>query len=459
MAAAEAKSSDSLQDDLKCPVCLGIFADAIMLPTCGHTFCRRCLSEYVQSYRPLGCMDCPVCRKITKFTPAKGVDDFPANVTVNRIVDNYRQDHGCKTETRPKCTACRRQGDAESFCKTCNKYLCERCLTSHQEMSAMFEGHEIVPIEETKGLKGKNRLKLGDPRIGLRSGTLSSSPKLEVIRSVDLPGQMKVMTKYYCDSVAIGYKYSSNGDISGVHTIDSDGSQSRRQILPPNMWFESIMFQEDSSFCISDGNGVHFYSRYGEKKSVEGGMCSLGTGLRLSRGLSGEIIMTNALKRFYIYNSTGSTCKHNISTKHIVSQASVTSSGLIVTSSCNAMTRNMQGFTDASMVTVYDRDGNAGESLQAPDDVYLYAAVDEQDRVYVASVDCKNNNMVIRLYDIVGLNLKKRVGFNAPNFRCAWSDWCYLVYLSRDMLAFASSGILYFIGGNLSRKKVNLIKV
>ncbi|XP_041471570.1 tripartite motif-containing protein 59-like [Lytechinus variegatus] len=155
MAAAEAKSSDSLQDDLKCPVCLGLFTDAIMLPTCGHTFCRRCLREYLQSYRHLGHMVCPVCRKITKFTPAKGVDDFPANVTVNKIVDNYRQDHGCKTETRPKCTACRRQRDAESFCKTCDKYLCKRCLTSHQQMSVMFEGHEIVSIEETKGLKGK----------------------------------------------------------------------------------------------------------------------------------------------------------------------------------------------------------------------------------------------------------------------------------------------------------------
>ena len=48
-------------------------------------------------------------------------------------------------------------------------------------------------------------------------------------------------------------------------------------------------------------------------------------------------------------------------------------------------------------------------------DVFLYAAVDEQDRVYVASVDCKNGNVVIRLYDLDGLNLKERVEFNVLN--------------------------------------------
>ena len=58
------------------------------------------------------------------------------------------------------------------------------------------------------------------------------------------------------------------------------------------------------------------------------------------------------------------------------------------------------------------RNGNADKSLQAPNGVYLYAAVDEQDRVYVASVDRKKGNVVIRLYDLDGLNMKERVEFN-----------------------------------------------
>ena len=125
----------------------------------------------------------------------------------------------------------------------------------------------------------------------------------------------------------------------------------------------------------------------------------------LNRSPSDKILIANNEKQVYIYDPTGSTLEHIVLTKHNeTSQVSATRSGLIVTGSYFN--------SNPSMVTVYDRDGNAGKSLQAPDDVYLYAAVDEQDRVYVASVDEENDNVVIRLYDLDGLNLKERVEFN-----------------------------------------------
>ena len=130
--------------------------------------------------------------------------------------------------------------------------------------------------------------------------------------------------------------------------------------------------------------------------------------LKLNRSPSDEILIANNDNQVYIYDPTGSTLKHTVPTKHNkTNQVSATRSGLIVTSSCC--------YTNPSVVTVYDRDGNAGKSLQAPNDVRLYAAVDEQDRVYVASVDHKNGNVVIRLYDLDGLNLKERVEFNVLN--------------------------------------------
>eukprot|EP00057_Strongylocentrotus_purpuratus_P028145 XP_011682619.1 PREDICTED: E3 ubiquitin-protein ligase Midline-1-like [Strongylocentrotus purpuratus] len=159
--------------------------------------------------------------------------------------------------------------------------------------------------------------------------------------------------------------------------------------------------------------------------------------IRLNRSPSDEILIASSEKKVYIYDPTGSTPKHIVPTKHNdTKQVSGTRSGLIVTSSCD--------YTDPSVVTVYDRDGNAGKSLQAPDGVHLYAAVDEQDRVYVASVDVPNGNVVIRLYDLDGLNLKERVEFNIINMTLD-HYWCYLVSLSPDMLAFACYKKLYFI--------------
>ena len=64
--------------------------------------------------------------------------------------------------------------------------------------------------------------------------------------------------------------------------------------------------------------------------------------------------------------------------------------------------------------------------------------------MYVAWVDRKNGNVVIRLYDVDGLNLKERVEFNALNLTFG-SDWCHVVSLTPDMLAFACGKKLYFI--------------
>ena len=199
-----------------------------------------------------------------------------------------------------------------------------------------------------------------------------------------------------------------------------------------------LVFQQDRSLCISTSNtNIHVYAPNGSRKSTIHLYCNDGYTPRLNRSPSDEILIANSEKEVYIYDPTGTTLKHTIPTKHNkTSQVSATRSGLIVLSSWN--------FTDPRVVTVYDRDGNAGKSLQAPNDVYMHAVLDEQDRVYVASVDGKNGNVVIRLYDLDGLNLKERVEFNALNLTLK-HDWCYLVSLSPDMLAFACYKRLYFI--------------
>ena len=80
---------------------------------------------------------------------------------------------------------------------------------------------------------------------------------------------------------------------------------------------------------------------------------------RLNRSPSDEILIANNGTQVYIYDPTGSTLKHTVPTKHNkTSQVSATRSGLIVTSSCC--------YSNPGVVTVYDRNGNAGKFLQAP---------------------------------------------------------------------------------------------
>ena len=145
----EEEKAPSSSNNLTCPLCLDIFDEATILTSCGHTFCRKCLKNYDLSHQDLDHMICPLCRKITKLS-AKRVDDFLTNVTVNGLVDDYHAKRGginAVLEMRPKCTACKFQQDAVSFCCTCNNYICDKCLDCHQHLT-VFEDHEIVSIQD-----------------------------------------------------------------------------------------------------------------------------------------------------------------------------------------------------------------------------------------------------------------------------------------------------------------------
>nr|XP_054768840.1 uncharacterized protein LOC129276487 [Lytechinus pictus] len=301
-----------------------------------------------------------------------------------------------------------------------------------EELDAMLK--EVTDHTSAEAIKKKAQEKrfksADDTRLDL--GSISGSdPKMEIIQCVDLRGMMLGMTRHSNSTVAIGYEYER-----GIDIIDSNGGKQRYSNTPlSDMRCCDLVFQRDGVLCVSTGKTeAHIYSPLGSRKAtihVRNNRYLL----KLNKSPSDEIIITNYGKQVHFYDPSGSTLKHTVQTKHKTWQASTTRTGLVVTSSC---------WGDPRSVTVYDRDGNAGESLQASRGVSLYAAVDEQDRVYVASVDMDNSSVVIRLYDLDGLNLKERVEFNALNMTLGWSC-CYLVSLSPDMLAFACNKKLYFI--------------
>ncbi|XP_054768531.1 E3 ubiquitin-protein ligase TRIM71-like [Lytechinus pictus] len=318
-----------------------------------------------------------------------------------------------------------RLGHLETDTLSAHILLCEELDAMLKEVTDHTSAEAIK-----KKAKGKRFKPADDTRLDL--GSISGSdPKMEIIQCVDLRGMMQGMARYSHSTVAIGY-----GD-DDIDIIDSNGGKQQYRNTPfSDMDCYDLVLQRDGSLCVYTGNTeAYIYSPLGSRKATIHVRNNTNYYLKVNKSPSDEIIITNCGKQVYIYDPTGSTLKHTVKTKHKTHQASITRTGLIVTSSC---------WVNPSVVTVYDRDGNAGESLQAPEDVYLYAAVDEQDRVYVASVDCQHRKVVIRLYDLDGLNLKERVEFNALDMTLGWS-WCYLVSLSPDMLAFACHKKLYFI--------------
>ncbi|XP_030835064.1 E3 ubiquitin-protein ligase TRIM71 [Strongylocentrotus purpuratus] len=315
---------------------------------------------------------------------------FDDNLNVLKFNNRQRIKSICSSIT---LVANDRLGRLETDNLSAHTLLCEELDAMLKKASDHTSAAAITKKAQEKRFKPAD-----DTHLDL--GSISESdPKLQVIQCVDLLGFMWGMTQYSDDSVAIGY-YRSHG----IDIIDSAGKKHQYANIPSNMKFTALVFQQDRSLCVSrDSKEAHIYSPNGSRKSSIH-VNNNENDLQLNRSPSDEILIANYDNQVYIYDLTGSTLKHTVPTKHNkTSQVSATRSGLIVTSSCD---------TNPSVLTVYDRDGKAGKSLQAPSGVYLYAAVDEQDRVYIASVDCENDHVVIRLYDLDGLNLKERVEFN-----------------------------------------------
>ncbi|XP_030848187.1 E3 ubiquitin-protein ligase TRIM56-like [Strongylocentrotus purpuratus] len=255
-----------------------------------------------------------------------------------------------------------------------------------------------------------------------------SNPSCRVLSKFELPKQIQGMVKKTINSVVIA-QYGGQSVIS----IDSNGEKQDMQKLP-SMFYYDIAFQSRSKMVVSSNSyyEIHVHAKDGSRLATmeipRGGDYP-----RVSIGPSDEILVANKSNQVFIYESSGQTLTHTVPTASAPKQAFATMSGAIVTSSCDA---------NPSVVQVYDRDGRAGEAIRASQGEYLYPAVDSKDRVFIARV--KKGRVQIALYELEGLDLRKKAQFEEQKVATG-SNACYLVCLSRSMLALASGCWLYFV--------------
>ena len=57
---------ERLRDELLCPICHEFIIDAVVLSECGHTFCKACLSQWINTKHT-----CPECRANVRTKPTR----------------------------------------------------------------------------------------------------------------------------------------------------------------------------------------------------------------------------------------------------------------------------------------------------------------------------------------------------------------------------------------------------
>ena len=254
---------------------------------------------------------------------------------------------------------------------------------------------------------------------------------LHVVKGVDLPRSSYGIAKMSKDSVAVALFHNKRFDV-----ISSTGKRKTLAGLPSRPYYD-IAIQGNGNMVISLSSFTEIYLHAEDGSMLSTIQINQGRCIpRLSVTSSNEIVVANGKKEIYIYDPSGIVLKHTVSTeKNISRQAFVTKSDVIVSSSCD-MT--------PSVLTVYDREGRVGSSLTANRDEFLYAAADDQDRIYVATVKRSSGTLSMTVYELDHLNLIEKYRLGKMKL-CIKHSLCYLVSLSDSSLAFISNRKLYFL--------------
>ena len=155
MAVKSNKVLKSLEEELKCPLCLDIFTEPKKL-RCDHVVCLQCLEKLVEKSRA-GSLSCPVCRGATRLEGA-GTSQFPVAHQVNRLVDIYHENtHLARSSSEqpqtPACCSVHTTQPLALYCETCQKAVCRDCCIT----SCSIKKHDYGYLEDMAKQK-KNAL-------------------------------------------------------------------------------------------------------------------------------------------------------------------------------------------------------------------------------------------------------------------------------------------------------------
>ncbi|XP_058027664.1 E3 ubiquitin-protein ligase TRIM39-like [Ahaetulla prasina] len=121
-------------EELTCSVCLDFFQDPVLIPECGHNFCRGCLTRSWGTSESEA--SCPQCRQTF------GLRSLLPNRQLARMVEVARQCGGPWGEEGGSFCPKHRE-PLKLFCKDHQTLICLVC-----DRSKEHRGHSVIPVEE-----------------------------------------------------------------------------------------------------------------------------------------------------------------------------------------------------------------------------------------------------------------------------------------------------------------------
>ena len=123
-----------LQEHIKCPVCLDVFAKPKLL-ACSHALCSKCIDHLpVDIDEGRYIVKCPTCRKLTTL-PQKSATNLPPAFHINTLIELHNAAQGIAVSTEPKVfdepKCLKHDRLLEMFCEDCLELVCTKCFHRH----------------------------------------------------------------------------------------------------------------------------------------------------------------------------------------------------------------------------------------------------------------------------------------------------------------------------------------
>ena len=142
-----------------CSICTDLFEDAVTLIECEHTFCRACLTEWVESKND-GHGRCPECR--AEFSPDEGVKE-PTRFMRNMLADIQLNCsfEACEaivsyTEFYDHQRDCAFHPEAKVTCMFCDEKLVRKNTQTHRDGCINYVKYKMSELQiKTTSLETK----------------------------------------------------------------------------------------------------------------------------------------------------------------------------------------------------------------------------------------------------------------------------------------------------------------
>ncbi|XP_042303404.1 E3 ubiquitin-protein ligase Midline-1-like [Sceloporus undulatus] len=150
---------EALAQVLSCPVCLELFTPPVLVLSCAHNFCKKCLEKILvrqNCSHVNGQFSCPMCRKIIHLR-GRGIIGLPRNILVESILEKfkYELENLHAKEQAELSQICEQHGESMNLvCLTDDKPICAIC-----KLFGDHEPHDVAKISDVYAERKKKLIK------------------------------------------------------------------------------------------------------------------------------------------------------------------------------------------------------------------------------------------------------------------------------------------------------------